>query len=206
MDNREVILTVECRERTGTVDRSVRLAKLDFERLKFLWENLKEFDTIFGEFIQGDLGRFISHFIQEENGVPTPVGLIWDVDDVGILSLTSIQPAESALVHFIFWDRVFRGREKLCIGMLQHAFGKYKFNRIQAEIPVYARKTMVAAERVGFIHEGRIRRAAFYKDDWFDVNVYSILPEEVGVESSMIGVRNRRSICFSCGETYSRRS
>lgn len=146
---------------------------------------------------------FITQFIHEENGIPAPVGLIWDVDDVGILTLTSIRPAESALVHFVFWDRVFKGREDLCIGMLEHAFKKYKFNRIQAEIPVYARKTMVAAERVGFIHEGRIRRAAFYNDDWFDVNVYSILPEEVGVKSSKIGMKKRRTTCFSCGETYS---
>ncbi len=63
---------------------------------------------------------------------------------------------------------------------------------------------MDAVERLGFVLEGRLRRSVKYHDRWFDVNTYSVVPEDLEVKGRY-GKRNRRAVCFDCGETFSNR-
>jgi len=203
MDDRTVIVNVECSEPEGTVVRSVRLASLSAERMAFLWDKLKGFDTLFNDFVKGDYAAFVNHFVMEVNGQPVPTGLFWDVDDVGIFLLHDIIPFQSATAHFVFWDKRFRGREALCIEMLKYAFENYKFERIKVEVPLYAYHTMDAVEGLGFVLEGRMRRAVLYHDRWFDVNIYSVLPEDLEGEIRMNKIK-RKSVCFKCGSKFKR--
>lgn len=123
-------------------------------------------------------------FTAGANGEPVPQGIIYEVDDVGILFLTDLRPGKSATAHFQFWDRRFKGREELCRRMLRYAFDKFGFHRIIAEVGLYAVPEMAAVERVGFKKEGRMREATKYQGEWFDVNLYSILEHEVEHESA----------------------
>ncbi len=125
-------------------------------------------------------------FSPDSSGEPSPQGIIYEVDDVGILYLTDIRAGVSALAHFNFWDRRFRGREELCREMLRYAFRKFKFHRITVQVGLYAAPLMTAVERLGFIKEGRMREATLYKGAWFDVNLYSILEREVQDATSSI--------------------
>lgn len=201
MDRDSPLLQVECDEPEGKVVRSVRLGQLSFERLKFLWEQLKEFDVLFNDFVRGDFQAFLKHFVLEVNGEPVPAGLVFDIDDVGIFLVNEIRPGESCQVHFMFWDRRFRGREELCRQAIQFAFEHYKFRRIQTEVPLYAKFALRAVERIGFVVEGRLRKAVKYKGDWFDMYVLSLLPEDL--EDPTISTRQKAvSICHECGETF----
>jgi len=205
VDNRTDILEFECTEPEGTVVRTVTPTKLSAERLGFLWEKLSEFDVLFNDFVNGDLRAFISHFIVQVDGELKPTGLFWDVDDVGILLLKEMIPLQSAEAHFVFWDRRFRGRENLCRGMLKHVFDQFKFERIEVRVPLYAQDTILAVERLGFVKEGRLRRCVPYKGDWFGVNIYSVLPDEVEGDFSITnsqGRNARHTTCMECGNKF----
>lgn len=202
MDERAVILNVKCSEPEGEIVRSVRLAQLSAKRMAFLWEKLKGFDTLFNDFVKDDYQAFVNHFILEINGKPVPTGLLWDVDDVGIIFANDIVPHQSATVHFVFWDRRFRGREQLCIEMLKYGFEAYKFQRMQVEVPLYAPHTIQAMEKLGAVLEGRKRRAALYHDKWFDVNLYSFLPEDLEVVRITNSRFRQKKTCFTCGKVF----
>ncbi len=204
MDDRTVIINVKCSEPEGEVVRSVRLANLSIERIQFLWEKLKGFDTLFNDFVKDDYAAFVNHFVMQVDGQPVPTGLLWDVDDVGIFFLNEIIPHQSATAHFLFWDRRFKGREELCVAMLDYAFENYKFQRIKVEVPLYAFHTMDAVEKLGFVLEGRMRKAILYHDKWFDLNLYSVLPHDLDrtLRSSR---KHRYSVCFKCGQLMRRK-
>lgn len=178
MDNGQPVLSVECRERDGTIVRHVRFCPLTIEKLKYFWERLKEFDVLFNKQIR-TVDDFIVQFIRGddiENLHAT--GLLWEVDDVGIIYMTDIQPGYQAVGHFSFWDRRIAGREDLLREMVKMAMREFGFKRVMVKIPLYAKPALFAVERVGFVKEGRLRKAAEYKDQWWDVNVYSMIEED----------------------------
>ena len=180
MEQREVILSVECAEPEGTFTRSVRPARLTTDRLKFYWERLREFDVLFNDEIRQDLRAFIEVFLSGDlaNDVQAN-GLIWEVDDVGIIYITDIRQS-TANAHFSFWDRRIKGRELLIREMLKWGFVTFGFHRITCEVPLYAAPWLSrAVEKVGFVKEGRLREATYYKGQWFDAILYSILNHEV---------------------------
>lgn len=174
----EPILTVECKEPEGTFMREVRFAPLTSEKLHYLWIQLSKYPMLFNRHIV-DENDFAATFIsQTPDGDIKSNGLLWEVDDVGIFYLTEIYPAYQATGHYTFWDGRLKGRGKLIQEMIKHAFKEFGFHRLQAEVPLYARDALFAAERAGFIKEGRLRKAAWYQGEWWDVNLYSILKEE----------------------------
>ena len=203
MDERDIILECECREPGGTVVRTVRLGHLSVERMKFLWDKLSKFDVLFNDFVKGDFEAFVRHFIVQVDGQPEPAGLLWDIDDVGIILVNNIVPFESASAHFVFWDGRFRGRENLIREMLKYGFKTYKFRRIKVEVPLYAQHTKEVVERIGFIQEGRMRKAALWKGTWFDVNLFSILPEDLEENPRRFVWGRHYATCLECGDIHS---
>ena len=178
------VLSHRCDEPGGPIVRTIRTANYSFETLKLLWENLSQFDTLFSDHYEKDFSRFVDAFVkQDANGDYVATGLLWMLDDVGIFRLTDMEPLMSAHAHFVFWDKRFRGREGLIRKALQYVFDTYKFHRIKVEVPLYAQKTLVAVERIGFKKEGRMREFVRYKGDWFDTNLYSILERDLAGSS-----------------------
>lgn len=183
MDGRDYLFAFECCERDGPIVRHVRFAPFTMERLTGYWEKLKAFPTLFNKNVE-NLEDFLNAFMsQGPNGELQARGIVFEVDDVGMLWLSDIYPEYQATGHFTFWDRRFRGREALIRKLLVYVFDEFKFHRIVAEVPLYSEPTVVAAERIGFVKEGRLRKAAWYKDEWWDVNIYSIFREEANGNS-----------------------
>ena len=172
------ILRVECNEPGGLVVRRITLAPLTLGKLEEYWEKLSKFPTLFNNHIT-DFNDFVGAFLSMDSNGIRARGLIWEVDDVGLIFMTDIYPVFQASGHFTFWDRRFRGREKLIREMIKYAFKEFGFRRIVAEVPLYTQPTLKAVERVGFVKEGRYRKYVFYQGEWWDVNFYSILKEEV---------------------------
>ena len=149
-------------------------------KLRDYYERLEEFDIAFNDHVPNSPSGFASIFltINEDLSVSAN-GLVYEVDDVGILYLTHITPKFSALAHFAFWDRRLRGREELIRKMIEFAFEQYGFQRIEARVAMYAVPMLAAVERIGFVKEGRAREAVKRNGEWYDVNLYSILRREV---------------------------
>lgn len=178
MDEGAIILTVECPERGGTVVRHVREVQLTPEKMRLYWEKLSQFPVLFNRYI-ANVDDFITTFVSQDSaGNLKANGLIWEVDDVGILWITDIYPAYQALMHFTFWDRRLYGREPLVREMFKYTFKEFGFHRLVAEVPVYTWKVNHFAKKVGLTGEGRLREAVMYKGQWFDVILYSILRRE----------------------------
>lgn len=174
------VVRVRCEEPEGTFIREVRFAPLSVSRLKEYYNKLSKFEVLFNHYIANDVDAFIHSFVHiDAAGNIVPNGLIWEVDDVGLLYMTEISPEYQAKVHFTFWDRRLRGREPIIQEMIKWSFKTFGFRRLVAEIPLYATPAILMAEKVGFKKEGRMRSAAYYRGKWFDMNLYSILREEV---------------------------
>ncbi len=201
VDERDIILTSKCQEPEGEVIRSVRLAELSFEKIKFFWDKMKDFDLLFNDFVRGDFRAFMNHFVVTIDGEPSPAGLIFEVDDVGIFILNELRPMVSCQAHFVFWDRRFVGRDELCRKGLEYAFEKYKFVRIEVNVPLCSPNTIHAMERVGMFLEGRKRDSFKYKGEWYDVNIYSVIPEDMK-DQARHNKNKIRTICTACGDKF----
>jgi len=180
-------LTFECIEKEGRElvhhFREVRPAVLSFATLKGYYERLKQFDTIFNGYVANNIDAFIHSFIQGNgSGDIQATGVIWEVDDVGIVYLTEISVGNDAYAHFNFWDRRFKGRENLIRGMMLHVMTEYDLHRVTSEVGMFASPWLPQAlERVGFVREGRKRESIWHvprgtdEGQWFDSLMYSML-------------------------------
>jgi hypothetical protein len=160
---------------------------LTFETLKGYYDKLKEFKTVFNSYIANNLDDFITLFVSG-NGKDDirATGLIWEVDDVGILYLTNIAVGHDALAHFNFWDRRLRGRENLLRGMTRYVMDEFDLHRVTVEVGLFAAPWLPAAvERTGFKKEGRKREALKYEGKWFDSIIYSMLKSEVNKDATI---------------------
>lgn len=176
-----IILSIACDEPQGSIVRHVRPMLFTMENLRQFWDKSRQFSTLFTSEIRGDFKKFIELFVYEDVRGLNGKGLVWVIDDfVGVFYMTDIDAGANALVHYSFFDRRQHGRVEITKAMLRYVFEKYQFRRLSVEIPFYATKAAFNfTERLGFVKEGRKRKAAFYKGDYFDVNCYGILREEV---------------------------
>lgn len=182
----EPLLSVPCDEPGGTVVRHVYPMLLTPENLKTLWEKSRKYKTLFGKDVRGDFGKFARLLIkQHPNGELESTGLYLLVDDfIGVFYMTNIAVEAGSLVdasvHYSFFDGRHHGRLNLVKAMIKYGFQKYNFRRLSTEIPLYAKRDAFRfAELVGFRNEGRKRKATLFEDEWFDVNLFGILREEV---------------------------
>ena len=180
-------LKFECDEPGGIVTREVRPAHLSFATLKGYYDKLKEFDTVFNGYVANNIDAFIQSFVKGNGSDDLQAtGIIWEVDDVGILYLTNISIGNDALAHFNFWDRRYKGRENLIRGMMKHVMKEFNLHRITSEVGLFAAPWLpLALERMGFVREGRKREAIWHvpkgkrEGQWFDSLIYSVLRHEV---------------------------
>ena len=157
------------------------------ETIQLFWEKAKLFPTIYGHEVLNDINKFIDLFFYiDEHKQLVPKGLFWVVNPkefTGVFYLTDIyengDEMADAQVHYTFFDRRHHGRVPLVKKMLQFVFNKYKFQRLSAAIPNYVTpQARHFTLECGFEYEGKRRKAARYKGDWFDVNLYGILRTE----------------------------
>lgn len=178
-----VIVGCECDEPEGKVYRSVRLLLFTPANLAKFWQAAKQYRTIFRYEIGGDFRRFIDNFVKEgPDGRLMVTGIFYVVDDFeGIFYMTDIQPGVDASVHYTFFNGRHKGRVELVREMLKYGFRTFGFRRLTAEIPLYASpETHNFVEHwVKFKKEGRKRKAAELGGEFYDVNVYGILREEI---------------------------
>lgn len=175
------IVSALCRERRGTVLRKVRKLVFTPENLNKFWSESQRYPVLFNEEVGDDFKKFLELFLYQINNEVSVNGLFWVIDDfVGVYYLNHIVPGFDAQVHYAFFDGVQSGREDLTKKMLHYVFERYGFNRLSANIPCFANiSTVNFVERLGFHFEGKRRKAAKYKNEWFDVRLYGLLRENL---------------------------
>ena len=173
-------ITIKCSEPEGEVEHTVWPFTFTREQTKRLYEEASKFPVLFSRKLDSS-EDFLAYFISQNlSGDPEPQGLLWIIDDFrGMFYMNDISDTE-ATVHYSFFDRRHKGREALVNGMLQHVFQKYGFLRLNAHVPAYAGiRVRIFAEKCGFRIEGKKRKAAWWKNQWFDTYMYGILSEEL---------------------------
>lgn len=192
--HRDNLVSAICNEPHGDVEHHVTQMPLTLGNLYSFWEKARKYPTLFGIKVSEDFGQFCSIFISKDSSdIYTANGLVWVIDDLlGVFYMTDIYAPDDAMVHFTFLDGRIRGRVPLVKAMLHHVFERYQFRRLSAMIPMYAVTKGYKTEKIdptatgvfkfvedcGFKKEGRKRKCAPYKDDYFDAIMYGILREE----------------------------
>jgi RimJ/RimL family protein N-acetyltransferase len=169
-----------CMEKNGPATRYVYPLLFTVENLKKFWDQAKKFPQIYWKEAITEQD-FLDMFLRrKDDGTYEARGMVWVVDDfTGVFYVTDIQGTDDALVHYTFFDRKHNGRLHFVKGMVKYVFERYQFHRLSAEIPNYATPQVRRfAEQLGFIYEGKRRKASKYKGDRFDVNLYGILKSE----------------------------
>lgn len=160
----------------------IRSMPLTPENIEKFWKKASKFRTLYGREISGGVQEFANLFLrQRDDGQYDANGLFFVINDfVGVIYLTDIREEEDATAHYTFFDRRHHGRENLIREVLKWGFKRYNFNRLTVEIPCYTTpQTRHFVVKCGFAYEGKRRKAAMYKGELFDVNLYGILKEEV---------------------------
>lgn len=74
------------------------------------------------------------------------------------------------------WNQGY-GRETMNL-LLRHGFETLNLNRIYLRVYAHNKRAIRVYEKVGFVHEGRMRQAAYKNGEYSDVLYMSVLHEE----------------------------
>jgi RimJ/RimL family protein N-acetyltransferase len=176
----DVLFTSICEEPEGTVIRKVTPFLFTPDNLCRLWAAVQKFPTLMGKEVS-NFDQMLDFFVKDHgDGKYEARGLCAQVDDMlGIFWLTDIEWPKQASIHYTFFDRRHRGRVDLCKSAVKYVLNKYRFHRIYTQVPLYAKSPMKFVESIGFVKDGRLRSNSFFRGEWYDSNVYSILDSEV---------------------------
>jgi RimJ/RimL family protein N-acetyltransferase len=175
------ILSVQCNEKDGSVERKVYSFEHSRENLLKFYEKSKDLKTIFSKEFFGDFEKFCNTFFtKNSSGELEPQGLFWVIDDfVGMFYVTDIYAGIDAQCHYLFFDKKHYGREELARQMIRYLFDTFKFHRLSIELPNYASdSTRRFVQNIGFHYEGKKSKSVILNGVWYDCNLYGILKDE----------------------------
>lgn len=171
----EELFTCICEEPRQTVTRVVRQFAFTEDNLKALYAQVSKFRTFMGKDIN-NIQDMLDIFLTQDL---IPRGLCLVVDDfVGIFWLTDINGLFDASVHYTFFDRRQRGREKLCRAAIKYCFDTFKFHRLSTAVPEYEIKVARYVANLGFTYTGRFRKNRVIQDRLYDTLLYDVLRTE----------------------------
>ncbi len=167
-----------CKEGDTIVDREIGPLIFTPENGARFYEKASKYPVLFGKPISNPK-QFWEHFVWfNRQNEPELNGMFWcDPSLTIVFYITNIYPTE-ADVHYTFLDGRQKGREELVKTMLSYIFARYKYIRLNANVPVYATSALNFARQLGFTEEGRKRKCALRKGDYFDVIQFGILAHE----------------------------
>ncbi len=101
------------------------------------------------------------------------------IGDIGLMDIDwRTRAAEVGILigEKSFWNQGY-GSEAMRL-MLKHAFDTLNLNRVFLRVYDHNPRAIRAYEKVGFVHEGRMRQARYYAGEYFDVLLMSVLRSE----------------------------
>lgn len=149
----------------------VSLLRLTSEKLRELWEKLKDFDRLYTDTTHGDELSFYKKLMAGDM-------IVFETEG-GIMILDHLTEHEFAQVHVSFWDRKLSEKSELIRGTMKWCFETFGLERLEALIPEFSKAlSRFLTKRMGFSYEGTLRKRLLYHGEFKDILIYSILREE----------------------------
>lgn len=142
------------------------------EKLNYIWEKIKDFETIFVDDRMSKKETYLKQFVKRDTIVLENEG--------GIIIITKIDPGLKATFHPVFWDHKLSARYEDLKDALLWLFMYFNLERVDTQIAPYAKTSIrFIEEKMGFTYEGTLRSYVRRKGLPMDMKVYSILRGEV---------------------------
>ncbi len=142
------------------------------EKLDYIWEKIKDFDSIFVDDRMSKKETYLKQFVKRDTIVLENKG--------GIIIITKIDPGLKATFHPVFWDHKLSARYEELKDVLVWAFLYFNLERVETQIAPYAKAAIRFIEKkMGFTYEGTLRSYVRKNNNPMDMKVYSILRTEV---------------------------
>lgn len=146
------------------------------DRIRWLWEEMSKYRSLFSDLTRGDVANFHALIAQ--------TGSFWlevceEEKTVGIIYLTGMEQMIDADVHLLFFDQKPAEKAELCRKVAGWLFDHFHFHRLTATIPVIYYATVRLAQKIGFKEEGRKRESQLMGHKWVDEVILGLLYKEV---------------------------
>jgi hypothetical protein len=156
--------------------KGVKIAEFDLRKLRSLWERVKGYDHLFVRDGTHNFDYFSKALTSGENNLPS---IVLEVPN-GILYAKNISIGHKADGHLIFFDHKLTGKEELIRDCLVWIFLVADLERFAVLLPPYcgAIKRFLV-RKMGFTKEGTLRKLVKHHGSFIDMDLFSILRDEV---------------------------
>ena len=155
-----------------TLPEGLHHAAFDQKSLWHLWERIAPFDELFADDKMKDPSVFFKRLLRHDTIV-----LLFEE---GFFYLTNMQIGLRGEAHFCVFDHKLSARMQLFKDALLWAFLEFDLHRIETYVAEYAKAVKrFITKSLGFKSEGVMRKRVFHKGRLLDMEIFSILREEV---------------------------
>ena len=146
---------------------------LSFDKIKLgkIWEELRDFCWYLGEGEYSDPVFFTKVFT-------APDSVILE-SSYGYFVIERIKQGNRAEVHLPLTDHKLSAHIPDIQAGLVWLFTEFDLRRVETNIYGFQRAVRRFLTKIGFQHEGTLRKRAMVRGEWRDVEMYSILREEI---------------------------
>ena len=150
---------------------TIKMASFNHTKLMAIWEILRQFPSTFADGTK-DPENFTARLLAEDS-------LVFEMEG-GLILVEHIVPGLKAEFHATFWDHKLSPKAKDLEDLILWVFVQLKLERLETYVASYARAVRrFLVDRLGFTYEGTLRRAFRNNGQLYDLNMYSIIREEV---------------------------
>jgi len=148
------------------------------EKIAELWKEFSKHDVLFTDYTEGKFEPFLLN-LMNPRAIWVEIFNVEEQKPVGVMMMTNIILGFDCEGHFAVWDSKARGKEGICLKMMEFCFNRYNLHRMTAKIVPYMKGTIRFAKRLGFIEEGEMREAVVRSGEWFSLKMFGITRSEL---------------------------
>ena len=150
------------------------------ENIDFLWETAGQYKFLFSDDTFKDKDHFVRYILSPAVTILTLfVHGEESNESIGVLYIDRVALGQSARMHYLFWDRIQKGRHRVLLTFIKWAFTEFELHRIHIEIPKHAYAALRRMHRMGVRLEGILREAFVYNSRWTDLYIFGVLESEI---------------------------
>jgi RimJ/RimL family protein N-acetyltransferase len=159
-------------------------------KLEYLWDNMRRYPQVFDDIIPRTFEAFKESMLAPTNQF---YEFVRGEEIIGMAAATQVRIRLDANMHLIMFDRRLRGREDLFRDAMVDFMKRAGLRRMTVILPEDNRTAIKLTERIGFTHEGTLRKAHLRDGIYRNYECFGILREElIGEDGHAIRSRPAR--------------
>jgi hypothetical protein len=162
----------------------VTLFNATLENITTLWNICNKYKIVLPDHMKNDPQSFL-------RAVLSPQTLMLSIGDVGVIYATDMLPGDSALGHYLFWDKGLRNRSKMVLKCMRWAMDTFDLARMSIILPRHASAALHHVYKMGFRVEGMLREHMSIGGKRDDCFLFGVLRRELGDEALINGYVTR---------------